>query len=315
MPRARHVGEAAPAVGNFLVLGERVGDQREQAQIFLEGLGQRLGRRLAGPLLRALEQVERLLDADGLTGNLEAQADHGLVEQPVERGIAGHRLFLEQLLDAVFELVRLVAADVLEPGPVMAERRIGHRLVEQRVFDAVELEREEQQMQIGRGEAFLHVAVEFGQHGVGGVAGMEQTRVGAQPSSHIVDLLIPPHRLDEAAAGRERFKVALVGLLEGDAFGLGPFDVALELGRFDAGIEIGQVPFRQRAERLGGALAGGRPARRRLGRGRGHEAVRVRVDNSKIERRARTATPTRQIFPTVTIWTLMPARRDAARNG
>jgi hypothetical protein len=41
------VGEAAPAVGNFLVLGERIGDQREGPHIGLEGFRQRLRRRLA----------------------------------------------------------------------------------------------------------------------------------------------------------------------------------------------------------------------------------------------------------------------------
>ena len=57
---------------------------------------------------------------------------------------------MEQLLDAVLELVGLVLADVLEPRPVMAERRIGHRRLEHGVVDPVELEREEQQMQSKR---------------------------------------------------------------------------------------------------------------------------------------------------------------------
>ena len=43
MARIGDVLEAAPAVGNLLVLGERVGDQRERPQVLLEGLGQRLG--------------------------------------------------------------------------------------------------------------------------------------------------------------------------------------------------------------------------------------------------------------------------------
>ncbi len=38
MARFRDVREAAPAVRDFLVLGERVGDQREDAQVFAEGL-------------------------------------------------------------------------------------------------------------------------------------------------------------------------------------------------------------------------------------------------------------------------------------
>ena len=42
MPRVGDVGKAAPAVGDFLVLGERVGDQRELLHIVLECLRQRL---------------------------------------------------------------------------------------------------------------------------------------------------------------------------------------------------------------------------------------------------------------------------------
>jgi thiamine monophosphate kinase len=37
MARIRDILEAAPAVGDLLVLGERVGDQREGAQLVLEG--------------------------------------------------------------------------------------------------------------------------------------------------------------------------------------------------------------------------------------------------------------------------------------
>ena len=50
--------------------------------------------------------------------------------------IAGHRLLVEQLLDAVLELIGLLLADVLEPRPVVAERRIGHRGLELGVVDA-----------------------------------------------------------------------------------------------------------------------------------------------------------------------------------
>ncbi len=59
---------------------------------------------------------------------------------------AGHRLFVEQLLDAVLELVGLFLAQILDPRPVMAERRVGHRGFERGIVDAVQFEREEQQM-------------------------------------------------------------------------------------------------------------------------------------------------------------------------
>jgi hypothetical protein len=290
VPRRGDVGEAAPTVGDLLVLGERVGDQGEQPQVFLEGFGQRFGGGLAGALLRVLHQVEGLLDRQRLAGDLEPQADHGLIEQPIERGIAGHRLFLEQLLDTVLELVGLVPADILDPRPVMTERCVRHRLVQYRVVDAIELQREEQQMQVGRGEALLHIAVEFGQHRIGGVAGVEQAGVGAEPAGDVVDLLVALDRGGELGAGvgrrRKPLKIALVRLLEVDALGLDPILVALELQGIDAGVEVSQIPFRQRPQRLGGGLFGGScGARRRLGRDCGH-AVRAGGSKSRVKDRA-----------------------------
>ena len=44
---------------------------------------------------------------------------------------------MKQLLDAIFKLIGLVAAYVVEPGPVMAECRIGYRSFEQRVLPEV----------------------------------------------------------------------------------------------------------------------------------------------------------------------------------
>ena len=46
MARVGDVLEATPAVGDFLVLGERVGDVGEQANVLLERGGKRFRRRL-----------------------------------------------------------------------------------------------------------------------------------------------------------------------------------------------------------------------------------------------------------------------------
>ena len=116
--------------------------------------------------------------ASDLPSDLEAQAGDGLVEQPVPGRVGGHRLLVEQLLDAILELIGLVLADVLEPRPVVAERGIGHRGFELGVVDAVELEREEQQMRGGRRDALLHVAVELRARGIDGVAGMDEPGIG-----------------------------------------------------------------------------------------------------------------------------------------
>ena len=121
MPGIGDVLEAAPAVGDVLVLGERVGDQRKGALIGLEGLCQRLCRGLALLPVAVLQQIERRLDRELLGPDLEAQAGDGLVEQPVEGGIAGLRLLEEELLELVVELVRLLLAQILDPRTVVRE--------------------------------------------------------------------------------------------------------------------------------------------------------------------------------------------------
>src|SRR5665213_3329685 len=126
MPRTGDIFEAAPAVGDFLVLGERVGDQREGPQIRLESLGQRLRRRLALLAVGVLQHVERELDGKRFSADLETKSGDGLVILTVPGRIAGDRLFVKKLLDAILKLIGLVLPHVLDPWPVMAERRIGH---------------------------------------------------------------------------------------------------------------------------------------------------------------------------------------------
>ena len=135
--------------------------------------------------------------ASDLALHLEAQLGDGGVELPVPGRIAGHRFFVKQLLDAILELIGPVAPHVLEPRPVMAERRIGHRGIEHRVVDAVEFEREEQKMRGGRRHPLLHVAVEFGARRIERVAGMNEPGIGAEPPHQIVDRLVAAHRRGE----------------------------------------------------------------------------------------------------------------------
>ncbi|MGY4302282.1 hypothetical protein ACVWXN_010377 [Bradyrhizobium sp. i1.4.4] len=123
MPRIRDVLEPTPIVGDVLVLGERVGDQRKGALIGLEGLCQRFGRSLALCAVTVLQEIERRLDRELFGADLEAQAGDGLVEQPVEGGIAGLRLLEEELLELVVELVRLLLAQILDPRTVIREAR------------------------------------------------------------------------------------------------------------------------------------------------------------------------------------------------
>src|SRR5262249_17434051 len=68
-------------------------------------------------------------------------------------------------------------------------------------------------------------------------------------------------RLGERGArprrGSERGELALVGVLERDALGVGTIEIALDRRIFDPGVKVVEIPFRQRAEaarrlRLGG---------------------------------------------------------------
>ena len=63
---------------------------------------------------------------------------------------------MEQLFDAILELIRLLLAHVLNPRPVVAQRRIGHRALKRRIIDAIEFEREEQEVQRGLRDVLLH---------------------------------------------------------------------------------------------------------------------------------------------------------------
>ena len=118
------IGKAAPAVGNFLVLGESVGDQRELLHVVLERFRKRLGGSLALFSGAILQQVESRFDRERLSLNLEPQIGDRRVELPIPGGKGRHRFFVKELLDAIFQLIGPVAAHVLDPRPIVAERRI-----------------------------------------------------------------------------------------------------------------------------------------------------------------------------------------------
>jgi hypothetical protein len=196
-----------------------------------------------------LQQAQRRLDRQLAPGDLEAQARDGLIEQPIPGGIAALGFFMKQLLDAILQLIRLVLAQIFDPRAKMCEFRRPHCAFDDRIVDAVELEREEQQVHRRIGQPLGNVAVEFGDRGIDAVAGMNQTGIGTQTPGKILDRLIAPDRPGEPLAaillGRLLRKLALVVRLKRDAFRVQPCEVAGDLRRVDTGIEVGQVPFRQ----------------------------------------------------------------------
>src|SRR5258708_34027604 len=111
-----NIVESAPAVGNLLILGERVGDEGKQPDILAESFCKRLRGSFALHTVFVLQQTERRLDRKLLAADLESEARDRLVEQSVPGRIAADRFFLEQLLDAVFDLMGLFLAYMLYPG-------------------------------------------------------------------------------------------------------------------------------------------------------------------------------------------------------
>ena len=136
------------------------------------------------------QKIQRRLDRKLLRADLEAQRRDRLIEQAVPRAAPGQRFLLEELLDAVLKLVRLVLADVFEPRPIVAKRRRLHRALQQRLVETIELEREEQQMHRRCRQPFRHVAVELRDRGIDRVARMDQPRIRAEPAHQVVDRLV-----------------------------------------------------------------------------------------------------------------------------
>ena len=93
----------------------------------LNVLASACARRPARLLAWVLQQIEGRLDRKQLAADLEAQTRNGLVEQPVPGGIGGHRLLVKELLDAILELIRLLLAQIFDPGTIMASAGVAHR--------------------------------------------------------------------------------------------------------------------------------------------------------------------------------------------
>ena len=67
--------ETAPAIGDLLVLGERIGDQRKGPLVGFEGFRQRLGCRLALLPRAILQQVQRRLDREFFAPTLKRRPE------------------------------------------------------------------------------------------------------------------------------------------------------------------------------------------------------------------------------------------------
>ncbi|MCY1222593.1 hypothetical protein D9M72_346910 [compost metagenome] len=250
--------KTAPAVGDFLVLGQRVGDQREGADIGLEGFGKRHRRLLADLCRRILQQVQGDFQRQRFAIDAEGEARHRLVEQPVEGGSTRHRFFQEKLLQLVVELIGLVHAQVGQPGPVVRGKRIVfQRLVEDRVIDPIELQREEQQMRRHVGELRLYVAIKLAVLGLGRVREIGEAGKGSDAAHDIFERFELPDGGADAVVTTLRRGLGQLALplgFEGGRFGLGLFQVVAKGIRCGRRIEIFEPPGGQVAEIRGSAM-------------------------------------------------------------
>src|SRR6266849_1540750 len=92
------------------------------------------------------------------------------------------------------------------------------------------------------GDAFLHIGIEFGALGIGGIAGVDEPGIGDEPPKEIVERLVALYGVRECATSlrsiRELRKLPLVVLLESRAFGIGAIEIALHLRIVQAKVEI-----------------------------------------------------------------------------
>ena len=252
MARVRDILEPAPAVGDFLVLGQGVGDERESPHLALQRRRDGGGGVAAHMLLRVLHQVEDGFERQLLAFDVKPQIGDRLVEQPVPGAAAADRFLVEEFLDLIIELVGLLQPDVDEPGAIMRQRPVRHRRVERGVVDSVEFELEKQEIGRRGGDLFLRVAVEFGVGRIGRVARIDQAGVGHDAAEQILQLFVGGHGLRQPLRGlrprRDLRQLAAPLGAERRAFRQSPFHIDAIGRALHAGIKIVEPPFGQRPE-------------------------------------------------------------------
>jgi hypothetical protein len=111
-------------------------------------------------------------------------------------------------------------------------------------------------VQRSRGDALLHVAVEFGADRVGRIAGIDERGIGDDAAEPVFQCFQALDGGDQRLAlpRRHGSKPAFEIFFETGAVTIGRSEVTLEFGAVEARIEVVEVPFRQCAElgRFGG---------------------------------------------------------------
>ncbi len=251
-----HVGEVhcrlrmrvlAPAILDLLVLGQRVGDQREDRDIVALHLAEGLGGVLADGRILARKLVQDLRLAERLVAERIAQPRDGLVEQARPRGTPHHVFLVQRLLELVGELVRAEHAQVAQPRAVFGERRILLLGGEVGVVELVDLEPKEHQLGADIGQALGNVLRKAAALRIGLILRVIQRGVGTDAAHQVLQRFVARDgRAQRLAVHRGDLALAILGK------GLGvlgsALEVGFEIGAGRAGIEVGQLPGRQVAQ-------------------------------------------------------------------
>ena len=245
--RRRHL---APAVVNFLFLGQRVVDAGKKLDVAPEHIGKRMGRRLAPGADGIGQEVQRRFKAQlfRLARNGEHQACHRFVEQLVPRRGTHNAFVMQELFQLVRQLVWPHRAHPVKDRLVAGEGRVGvHQAGQVVVVQPVELQTEEHKRGGGRGHPVLRVAHELRALGVDGVLVIAQARKGHEPPGDDVDAFVFLHACQKARCILSA-KLAFVGRRKGRAGTLKLGHVGGILRAICAWVQVGQIPVGQIAE-------------------------------------------------------------------
>ena len=78
--------------------------------------------------------------------NVETQRGNGFIKQTIPGAAPRDTLFMKELFDAIFQLIGLFAPHIFNPWAIMRERCCVQRFFQKRVINAVQLQREEEQV-------------------------------------------------------------------------------------------------------------------------------------------------------------------------
>ncbi len=215
-------GHLAPAVVDFLFLGERVVDAGKELDVAVEHLGQCPRCRLTLGAVGIGQQVQGGFEVQllFLTRDLEHQPGHRLVKKLVPRAGADDALVMQETLQLIRKLVRTHGAHAVKYRLVAGKIGIrGQERLQMPILDPVEFKAEEHQRRGEGGHLILRIGHELGALAVHRVLIVAQARVGHDAPGGHVNRLILLHAFQKCC-GIKRGELAFIG---GGEIGAGLF--------------------------------------------------------------------------------------------